>query len=310
MRSVTVIILHAFVAQAITKEDSLDKIADTMVNKLVEKLKNTDLDKTTLGKPAALGYGTPTIMRAPQALVPPAVSIAQDKLRANGINVGPLETLALTAIDANNRGIGMRNVAVMATNLPSEQRAALSQLQKEVVVKAEAYLGLGEVQGEKKEDMAGITAPFGFFDPVGWSADIDGKRLAFYREAELKHGRLGMLASLGFFAGETFSPLLGATDTTTPATKLFGQALPAVPAQFWGAVVVAASFAELILHNTQKVEGLAPGDFGWDPLGMKPKDAKGLLEMQNKELNNGRLAMLAAAGIIAQELVTGEKIFR
>jgi len=31
--------------------------------------------------------------------------------------------------------------------------------------------------------------------------------------------------------------------------------------------------------------------------------------MQNKELNNGRLAMLAAAGMIAQELATGKKLF-
>jgi hypothetical protein len=30
--------------------------------------------------------------------------------------------------------------------------------------------------------------------------------------------------------------------------------------------------------------------------------------MQNRELNNGRLAMIAAAGMIAQELVTGEKL--
>jgi hypothetical protein len=31
--------------------------------------------------------------------------------------------------------------------------------------------------------------------------------------------------------------------------------------------------------------------------------------MQNKELNNGRLAMIAAAGMIVQELATGEKLF-
>merc|ERR1719321_1722824 len=234
-------------------------------------------------------------------MVPPTVRMAQDKLSAHGINPGPLETLALTAIDANNRGIGMRNVAVMAANMPSETRAALSQISREVTVKAETL---------KREEMAGITAPMGFFDPVGWSADISGERLAFYREAELKHGRLGMIATLGFFAGETLSPILGATDTTTPAVKLVGTALPAVPAQFWGAVVVAASFAELAMINKNEQENLAPGDFQYDPLGMKPKDAKGLLEMQNKELNNGRLAMLGAAGIIAQELVTGEKIFR
>jgi hypothetical protein len=31
--------------------------------------------------------------------------------------------------------------------------------------------------------------------------------------------------------------------------------------------------------------------------------------MQTKEINNGRLAMLAIAGIVAQELLTGSPIF-
>jgi hypothetical protein len=52
-----------------------------------------------------------------------------------------------------------------------------------------------------------------------------------------------------------------------------------------------------------------PGDLGFDPLGLKPTDPAELKEMQNKELNNGRLAMIAAAGMIAQELASGEKLF-
>jgi hypothetical protein len=51
------------------------------------------------------------------------------------------------------------------------------------------------------------------------------------------------------------------------------------------------------------------GDLGFDPLGLKPTDPAELKEMQNKELNNGRLAMIAAAGMIAQELASGEKLF-
>merc|ERR1711904_656024 len=41
----------------------------------------------------------------------------------------------------------------------------------------------------------------------------------------------------------------------------------------------------------------------------KPTDPAELKEMQTKELNNGRLAMIAAAGMIVQELATKEKLF-
>jgi hypothetical protein len=51
-----------------------------------------------------------------------------------------------------------------------------------------------------------------------------------------------------------------------------------------------------------------PGDLGFDPLGLKPSDADELFTLQTKELQNGRLAMLAAAGFLAQELVDGKGI--
>merc|ERR1712176_1139624 len=46
-----------------------------------------------------------------------------------------------------------------------------------------------------------------------------------------------------------------------------------------------------------------PGDIGFDPLGLKPTDPAEFAEMQTKELQNGRLAMLAAMGFILQETV-------
>ena len=49
-----------------------------------------------------------------------------------------------------------------------------------------------------------------------------------------------------------------------------------------------------------------PGDLGFDPLGLAPKDAAGFRAMQEKELSNGRLGMLAAAGFLIQEAVTGQ----
>ena len=51
-----------------------------------------------------------------------------------------------------------------------------------------------------------------------------------------------------------------------------------------------------------------PGDLGFDPLGLKPSNAADLKSMATKEINNGRLAMIGIAGMVAQELVSGMKI--
>jgi light-harvesting complex I chlorophyll a/b binding protein 4 len=51
------------------------------------------------------------------------------------------------------------------------------------------------------------------------------------------------------------------------------------------------------------------GDLKFDPLNFKPRGAKEYKSIATKELNNGRLAMLAVAGIVAQELVTNQSIF-
>ena len=47
----------------------------------------------------------------------------------------------------------------------------------------------------------------------------------------------------------------------------------------------------------------------FDPLGLKPTEPEALKELQTKELNNGRLAMIAIAAFTAQELVVKQEIF-
>lgn len=43
-----------------------------------------------------------------------------------------------------------------------------------------------------------------------------------------------------------------------------------------------------------------PGEIGFDPLGLTPTDPKEKYDLQTKELNNGRLAMIGIAGFVAQ----------
>merc|ERR1712201_36497 len=66
-------------------------------------------------------------------------------------------------------------------------------------------------------------------------------KLFFYREVEIKHGRVAMLASLGFLVGEQFHPLFGG-DIDVPSLVAFQE----TPLQnFWPAVVAALAIPEI-----------------------------------------------------------------
>merc|ERR1719393_1097222 len=165
------------------------------------------------------------------------------------------------------------------------------------------------------KSLAGITSPLGYFDPAGFCSDASEGKVRFIREAEIKHGRVAMLAAVGFAVGESFHPLFGG-NIDTPSYVAFQQ----TPLQtFWPAVVFLIAIPEVFsVFTFQNPVGAqpwtirtdhSPGDLGWDPMGLKPTNPAELAEMQTKELNNGRLAMIAIAGMIVQEGVTGGKLF-
>jgi hypothetical protein len=166
--------------------------------------------------------------------------------------------------------------------------------------------------------LPGSVAPTGYFDPIGFCQSgntlNDVKR---YREAEVQHGRVAMLASVGYLAGEAIS---GPFSINGPANDQLQQ----MPAPAFALLTLAIGAAELKRATIGWVEpdlgrwtrtlftlreNYYPGDIGFDPLGLKPTDAKGFADMQTKELQNGRLAMLGAAGMCSQELVNHKTIF-
>ena len=167
------------------------------------------------------------------------------------------------------------------------------------------------------QSLPGILNPTGFFDPAGLSNDVSASELKRYREAELTHGRVAMLASLGFLVGESgFTPLFeGKIDGI--GINQFWQ----VPTGFWPVILLFIAVPETFRalrgwmeptvpeNYFQLRAGYTPGDIDFDPLGLCPEDPEEFKIMQTKELQHGRLAMLAAAGMIVQELQTGATLF-
>lgn len=54
------------------------------------------------------------------------------------------------------------------------------------------------------ENELGVIEPTGFFDPLGLSKDIDQETFDKYRTCELKHGRVCMLAVVGYVVQEIY----------------------------------------------------------------------------------------------------------
>lgn len=148
----------------------------------------------------------------------------------------------------------------------------------------------------------GATEPFGFFDPLGFAKTGDEEGFRKLRIAEVKHGRVAMMAAVGAVIQHYIQ---------FPGFDQIPKGLGAVlsPPGTYGfvALFLVSGALELLVWKddpTQKVDSI--GDYG-NPLQLGVGDPLGeSVDMKNRELNNGRAAMFAALGIIVAELVTGK----
>ncbi|KAL3793217.1 hypothetical protein HJC23_000759 [Cyclotella cryptica] len=169
--------------------------------------------------------------------------------------------------------------------------------------------------------LPGKVAPFSDgFDPLGFCDRESYETMKTFRESEVTHGRVAMLAVVGFLVTEQpleFHPLfnIGSKDIG-PAIRHLDEVRAVAPV-FFEILAVAIGASELrraligweVGTGKNLQDNYYPGDIGFDPFGLKPQSAQEFDTMATKELNNGRLAMLAAIGFIAQELVNGKEIF-
>jgi len=153
-----------------------------------------------------------------------------------------------------------------------------------------------------KPIIRGPTAPLKNIDVFDSSVAAPGVQPSFLREAELKHGRLAMISSILFPLMEQSSGELGIN---------FFQNHPEF-VELGMSFMFISEFSSMIRgwqNPTVKPFALKddyqPGDFGLT-FGVTDET---LGDQLDKELNNGRLAMVGILGMMVQELVTQQPIF-
>mmetsp|Transcript_4189 Transcript_4189/g.9496 ORF Transcript_4189/g.9496 Transcript_4189/m.9496 type:complete len:898 (-) Transcript_4189:117-2810(-) len=153
----------------------------------------------------------------------------------------------------------------------------------------------------------GAVPPLGYWDPFGMMAFQDKAKFDKNRELELKHGRICMVATIGMVVPDIFGRFPG---YLSPSTGLQFSDIPCSIDAIYK-VPVAGWLQIFALCGLLEAKNLAfPTNYGWPAfLGqinkLSPEDKKRKL---TAEINNGRLAMMAMAAMVAQNGVTGQSL--
>eukprot|EP00523_Entomoneis_sp_CCMP467_P009464 CAMPEP_0168734108 /NCGR_PEP_ID=MMETSP0724-20121128/8640_1 /TAXON_ID=265536 /ORGANISM="Amphiprora sp., Strain CCMP467" /LENGTH=197 /DNA_ID=CAMNT_0008781195 /DNA_START=13 /DNA_END=606 /DNA_ORIENTATION=+ len=153
------------------------------------------------------------------------------------------------------------------------------------------------------EKEIGSQAPLGFWDPMGLVADGDQETFDRLRYTEVKHGRIAMIAVVGYLtcaSGARFPGMLSSDVAFADVPNGFA-AFNAMPKAGVAQILAFIFFMEVGVMKDLGGNDF-PGDirngfdFGWDGQTDEWKTQKRAIE-----LNNGRAAQMGIFGLMLHE---------
>jgi len=175
----------------------------------------------------------------------------------------------------------------------------------------------------------GVQEPIGFWDPMGFCADMDEAAFKRRRAVEIKHGRISMYATIGYIVPEYFkfpgylSPSQGIQFSDVPNGLAALSKLPVLGGAqivaFAGVIETTGFFqaksttdgrgsrGEGTFLMKDSTESGEPGNYGvgFPNFVGKVDDPEARKSKLAAELANGRLAMMAIIGMFFQDGLTG-----
>jgi len=149
------------------------------------------------------------------------------------------------------------------------------------------------------------------FDPLGFASN--NEQLLEYREAEVKHARLAMLAAIGWPVSELkdrdiadYFNAPSVLDDGDRVPSMLNGGLERIDPRFWGFCLGMSAAIDMygVSKSRRGSVGYFPGNLGFDPLNLFPTDKEGQENRKLAEIKHGRIAMLGVVGYVFEEYFT------
>jgi len=147
----------------------------------------------------------------------------------------------------------------------------------------------------------GAQAPLGIWDPLDLMKDSDETTFKLYRDIELKHGRVAMLAVLGHIVTTAGVRLPGDIAYGIPfsSVKVGLKGLETIPAGGLVQIIMFIGLLEMgFTSRKDEIEKVHLEKSKWNDATIKRKMAI--------ELNNGRAAQMGILGLMVHEAIDGK----
>jgi len=215
-----------------------------------------------------------------------------------------LPSLSMTSFSAEDNMTMLTKDDVDTTTTTSTTKSLPTQFGKKM---SESIPFLNCPGVLRYSDLAGNVG----FDPLGLATNKE--QLWEYREAEIKHARLAMLAAVGWPVSELLDRDI-ANFFDAPTLLDEGDRVPTVlnggmghvRPEFWGFCLGLSAAIDMYGVTKARRGGpdYFPGNLGFDPLNFYTDDVVVQERLKLAEIKHGRTAMVGVAGYVMEEYGT------